>query len=359
MPKKTKLTSVVIILISSFFAVVLSEVAYRTYLYISLSKQVTNWLSLPMIAANVAYFDEKMGYQYKPNLSVSVDKPFPVKYTSNNFGHITDREYTFRKNKGEYRIVVVGDSFCAGVTNTVRWPDLLHEIINKNPNSINNSQYVTVINICKDGIGTMQFGDIVKHDGMRFDPDLIIVNFISDDLRRNYYSRGEISSVGNTKNAIDVNKIVQNIVYDLPWFSLQSEILSVILQNPSPIKQSLQRLNKERYMSDDYLAYKLTMKSFREIESFGRSVIYLLAPEYAEMKSATPCDSDKLMAQIMGGIYPNKIYCMNKYLNFDRTKLDSYYNVPYDTHLSDKGLHEYAKVVSEILFNNFKSYQLN
>src|SRR5262249_35111827 len=135
-------------------------------------------------------YHPEMGYTYIPNQTVALAH-WPH-FHVNKWGIIDDDDYPVEKPADEYRIVIIGDSFTAGVMNTVRWPALLQEKLNQSPiwRQIVNNKTTRVINLGRDGIGLVQFDKVLLLDGLKFTPDLILVNFIADDVMRKPYFRG-------------------------------------------------------------------------------------------------------------------------------------------------------------------------
>jgi hypothetical protein len=74
--------------------------------------------------------DTNTGFQYRPNTQVHqwlYDSegnllPHASNIHTNNFGSISPEPYTLAKPKTEFRIAVIGDSFCVTTTSSVAWP---------------------------------------------------------------------------------------------------------------------------------------------------------------------------------------------------------------------------------------------
>src|SRR5437868_2138882 len=84
------------------------------------------------------------------------------------------------------------DLLAAGVMNATRWPAELERRLNANPEWGRRAggRRTRVINTARDGIGAIQFRTVFEHDARRFDPDLVVVSLILDDLRRLPVTRG-------------------------------------------------------------------------------------------------------------------------------------------------------------------------
>src|SRR5262249_16148743 len=145
------------------------ETAWRLYYFHTLKLDVIAKLS----AKSHSIYHPEMGYTYIPNQTVALAH-WPH-FHVNKWGIIDDDDYPVEKPADEYRIVIIGDSFTAGVMNTVRWPALLQEKLNQSPiwRRIVNNKSTRVINFGRDGIGLVQFDKVLLLDGLKFTPDLI------------------------------------------------------------------------------------------------------------------------------------------------------------------------------------------
>src|SRR5205814_8908459 len=75
-------------------------------------------------------FDECAGYRYVPDKSVDLEwAGFAMRWRTNSHGHVSDQEYPIGKPANEYRIVVLGDSFAAGIMSSIRWPDVREHVL--------------------------------------------------------------------------------------------------------------------------------------------------------------------------------------------------------------------------------------
>ena len=83
-------------------------------------------------------------------------------------------------------VLVIGDSFTANVTSTLRWTDVAEDALNASSDWTRSvgGRTTRVINFGLDGIGTGQFGAVVERLALPFDLDLLIVNMLKDDLIR-------------------------------------------------------------------------------------------------------------------------------------------------------------------------------
>ena len=116
------------------------------------------------------------GWSLKPNLRNEVifgDKIL----NSNSKGIRGQTEYTYVKPKGKTRILVLGDSFTFGdgVSDTATYPYFLQQL---SPNA-------EVINFGIHGYGHDQMLICLKEEGVKYNPDIVILGFVAGDMVRN------------------------------------------------------------------------------------------------------------------------------------------------------------------------------
>jgi hypothetical protein len=220
------------------------EIGYRVYQYWALPRAlfeiVDRQKSTGPSSTDQFMFDASVGYRYTPNFSGERGHPWFSRWRTNSHGHVSQFEYPERKPPGEYRIAVVGDSMTANITNNVRWTEVLEERLNASPQwrASVGERFTRVINFGLDGTGMVQFGAIVRHHAMGYEPDLIIVNFISDSfLRRLRYNI--VPYVGDDR-AANIRKYVQeNYLSRIDWFRLYPELFAATVGNLWGMRSSL------------------------------------------------------------------------------------------------------------------------
>lgn len=109
----------------------------------------------------------------------------PREYTINesfNSRRIRGPEYPLVKPEGEYRILVLGDSFAQGYT--VEFEDLWSEVMKKALNAAG-GRSVQVINAGTAGWSTDQELLWFRRDGVAYDADLVILLFYGNDVNSN------------------------------------------------------------------------------------------------------------------------------------------------------------------------------
>lgn len=98
----------------------------------------------------------------------------------NNIGAISRRDYTYEQAPGEFRIVVIGGEQTASSVASISWPDPLEDELNRRDP---NGRY-RVINLAWPDAGPEHYIQYWKGKGVRFQPHLVIVNFVETDFYR-------------------------------------------------------------------------------------------------------------------------------------------------------------------------------
>jgi len=124
-------------------------------------------------------YDEMLGWVPKPNaegIYVMSDSKTQIEINSKG---MRDKSYDYKKPEGIKRIVVLGDSFTwgYGVEEKNIFTEILEDELLKN---------IQVINMGVSGYGNDQELLFLKKDGIRYDPDLVVVAFyIGNDITNN------------------------------------------------------------------------------------------------------------------------------------------------------------------------------
>ena len=98
----------------------------------------------------------------------------------NNMGFFSKYDYSYERGPNEFRIVVIGGEQTASSVANFSWPDVLqHEL-----NLRDSSKRYKVFNIAWPDAGPEHYVQYWKEHGTKFDPDLVIVNFVENDFFR-------------------------------------------------------------------------------------------------------------------------------------------------------------------------------
>lgn len=133
----------------------------------------------PQIQVNFLQQDEILGWENKPNFEgIRETREFKTHIKINSKG-LRDENYDYKKPDGTKRIVVLGDSFTVGpqVEENELFTEVLENDLLKN---------VQVINTGVLGYGSYQELIFLKNEGVKYNPDLIVVAFyIENDILDN------------------------------------------------------------------------------------------------------------------------------------------------------------------------------
>lgn len=166
MPRKS---NIALFLVSTLFALLLGEMLLR-------------WIAPPEEFNHhqlYCEYDPLLGWRKIPNITGEHHTPeYRILEQINSMG-IRGPEYSLKKDSGEYRILVLGDSFAEGYT--VSFEELFSEVLKdslrrKCPNSD-----FEVINTGTGGYSTDQELLYFENEGVRFRPDFTILLFCTND----------------------------------------------------------------------------------------------------------------------------------------------------------------------------------
>lgn len=116
------------------------------------------------------------GWALRPNLR-DLDVYRGKRLNSNSRGLRGRQEFDYEKPKGAVRILVLGDSFTFGedVSDDETYSHALAELL----------PGVEVLNMGVHGYGHDQMLVYLREEGVKYQPDAVVLGFISDDMERN------------------------------------------------------------------------------------------------------------------------------------------------------------------------------
>jgi hypothetical protein len=127
-------------------------------------------------------YDPLLGWRKIPGFRGShVQEEYTIVEQFNSKG-LRGPEYPYKKPTGEYRIMLLGDSFCEGYT--VEFEDLFSEIMEQKLNAALETR-VEVINAGTGGYSTDQELLFFQTEGKKYEPDLVIVLYYANDAPMN------------------------------------------------------------------------------------------------------------------------------------------------------------------------------
>jgi hypothetical protein len=192
-----KLIQIILLVASLAVGYGVAEAAYRLYLYRHYAVHPGYLVMTTNVSPVVTTFG-KPGSIFgvfaagKP-FTLTIYAPSGVMFDRhrvpiNNLGWVSEYDYARKKGPSEYRIAVIGDSLTASINNSKPWPDILQQKLNADKALLAalHVQKITVLNLGVAGASMGMMANPLSVIAHRFSPDLVIVNFIIEDLPRPY-----------------------------------------------------------------------------------------------------------------------------------------------------------------------------
>ncbi|MBL7056148.1 SGNH/GDSL hydrolase family protein [Candidatus Woesearchaeota archaeon] len=178
-----KYVRIIIVISAIIFSLLLMEVFFRIYFSINQDYDIEMWKYSMNHKISV---DDLRSHIHLPD-TFSAVMGNSIKINSKG---LRDNEYDYKKLAGTYRILVIGDSitFGFGVDQNKTYPKILESLLNQN--KINNKD-IEVINLGIGNYNTLQELEFLKVEGIRYDPDEIILGWFINDAE---YTQKERSS---------------------------------------------------------------------------------------------------------------------------------------------------------------------
>ena len=134
-------------------------------------------------SASMYNYSESRHYGLKPN--VKFESVQGIKNTINSLG-LSEREIPLAKSVGEYRVVVLGDSFVQNVN--VEVASRFTSVLERELNRPDDGTEFTVINAGISGYNTFQKRVLLEEVGIRYEPDLVVLAYLLNDSFQMSYS---------------------------------------------------------------------------------------------------------------------------------------------------------------------------
>ncbi|MBI5914309.1 MAG: SGNH/GDSL hydrolase family protein [Bacteroidetes bacterium] len=158
-------------------------------------------------------------------------------------------EYPLAKDSGEYRIMVLGDSFAEGYT--VDFEDLFSEILKKKLHEKCPDQRYEVINTGTGGYSTDQEVLYFEQEGVQYWPDATVLLFCVNDpwfnLQSRYYDRGFKPRYVPSGDSLRLTNVPVPRLESRPFFSKTKDWL---LANSELVRRLKNARDNLRYASD-------------------------------------------------------------------------------------------------------------
>jgi lysophospholipase L1-like esterase len=179
------LTSISLAVIGVLVALLLAEGYFRLFTPDDIA-YFLEWRSKARQITRVREEERGTGL-YRPNASVTI---WGITYAINSDGFRDDDRYSRKKPPDTFRIMAVGDSytFGAGVELEDTYSKKLEKLLNeRHPSPL--YRYYEVINAGIPGANTAMEVDFLREWGLKYNPDLVLVAFVLNDLEAPYGSK--------------------------------------------------------------------------------------------------------------------------------------------------------------------------
>ncbi|MDD5012182.1 MAG: SGNH/GDSL hydrolase family protein [Candidatus Nanoarchaeia archaeon] len=188
--KKKKRTNILLLLGVIILFFVVFEIVLRLFNYPNYGFQEGVFVS-----------DDVVGYKLSPNYEGVQSVPgkmFGLK--TNSKGLRDDREYNYEKRENISRILILGDSFAFG--NGVELKETYAEYLRE----LFSNQSVEVVNLGVPGYGINNEYLSFIEEGYKYNPDIIILNYVTNDWNTHQISEDEFGNeVVNKSHTLSAN----------------------------------------------------------------------------------------------------------------------------------------------------------
>jgi hypothetical protein len=355
-----------LLLVQIAAALFVGEAAFRAYWAHEAPHRLTAMLSAQTggpTSAKALLFnplrvpDPYVGYRYGPNREGDFGEPWNSHWQTNSHGHVSVDDYPTRKPAGEFRIAAVGDSFTANITSNIRWTEELQRILNSSPQwKVHvGGKFTRVINFGVDGTGIEHFAGMVTHYVPAFEPDIIIVNFITDDFRRKMrYQSNETPALRDQT----ISSFITEITSSIKWLEPCSLMLSLIERwpwagkcrsIPIDLPAYLVRRSSERYAHPTHEdAVKHSAAALHDMIKVP-SVLFLQQPTF-EQTEGLFVDIYQGLIEDTAKLVPDWTFVdMLEQIKPTREEARRWFYIPADRHYNGYGNIIYARAVANVV----------
>ena len=376
---KNFLLNSVLVIASIAISYVVLEIGYRVYLFKHIHDQVTNRL-VQMVHVDASgdsrwTLDPVVGYRYTPNKTWEFNsKEVQARYSVNEHGlvanDIDSSVYPVQKPADEYRIALLGDSMVAGVDNNLRMSDLIQDYLNRSPawRAFVGGKFTRVINFGMDGTGLVQWAPNYQFRARQFSPDLVIVNFILDDIMRRFVFRGTDPQIArNQLWPYIAARVTASMWKGMPWFDWYPELIAntaigrLLHLQPRLVPSAAMSGDAETRFQSQEEGIRASLASLERIRCLNPRLLVVNQPMYEELmipvdgprrwprslaylsdKFAAAATADHFSIINLAQLYPSPR---------DNIQISSLFNLPIDTHYSDYGNFVYASWLTRYLLD--------
>ncbi len=280
---------------STVFSLLLAELVLR-----AVSPKATNFNHHQLYCE----YDSLLGWRKIPNAKGHHNTTeYEVLENINSQG-IRGPEYPVKKDSGERRIIVLGDSFSEGYT--VEFEELFSEVLKKKLNAEQSERHTEVINFGTGGYSTDQELLCFERDAAQYRPDETVLMFCVNDPWFNnqsrYYSRGFKPLFVESGDSLQLTNVPVPTMASRSFFSKTKDWL---LKNSELAKRVKNVRDNARYAAsgqavpDEWRIYlkeetpemeaawqvtaKLLERLRQKVEAAGSSFVVFYIPEKIEV----------------------------------------------------------------------------
>ncbi len=193
-------------------------------------------------------YDTLLGWRKTPNTTGRHETPEYEVLESINSQGIRGPEYPLQKDSGEYRIVVLGDSFAEGYT--VGFDSLFSQVLKQKLQAAQPHRHIEVINFGTGGFSTDQELLCFERDAVRYSPDFTVLLFCTNDPWFNnqprYYDRGFKPLFVQKADSLHLTNVPVPTMAERSFFSKTKDWL---LRNSELVRRGKNLRDNARYVA--------------------------------------------------------------------------------------------------------------
>lgn len=236
-------------------------------------------------------FDRTKGWVSKPNAEIEVlNGDSLLTYSINKSGLRGEQIYPYKRTPGKFRVLMIGDSFTfgEGVNNKETFSHYLQEMLPE----------AEVINLGVHGYGHDQILIHLQEEGVKYQPDLVVLGFVDADMERNRMNFRDYAKPKFVLKGGDLkltNSPVPSPEELLKWDWLRQRSATVF----SFFKFKLAKENGTLKKQEEAITDAILKEIFKTVESINAipSVVYIPYGEQMHDK-ADQINSEKFLFKV-------------------------------------------------------------
>lgn len=202
---------------------------------------------------------------------------YKINIRTNSKGIRSDREFTYEKPAGVKRIVVLGDSFGMGYEADLK--DTFLYIMEES--LMRAGKDIEVINLSVSGYGNSEELIMLRHEGLKYDPDLVLVIWqetdFEDNIRSDLFTIKDGQLVEKSKEYLPAMK-TRELLDKLPVYRRLESESNLYCWVREAAAKTIKRL-MVNLRNKDNKAEVETKESEPRISMYSKQLVYLLLKE--------------------------------------------------------------------------------